>query len=320
MPVIPFVVAVILLPLTAVWVHQWAVSSSMAGMEPPPPDFGSGHMFDSIAPRYDLVNRVLALGMDTAWRKRMVQSIQQHLEAIDGTAHPQSPPHILDLATGTADVAILLAQAIPYAKIEGIDPSVHMLEHGRTKISSHRHPAVRTNVSLDVYDAQNLQRLPANSFDAATMAFGIRNVPNRPHALCEIHRVLKPSSRFCILEFSEPDDSFGVLGKVARAFIRHVVPAVGGILSGAPREYWHLQNSIQDFPSPQEFVQLLHQLQCQHDQFSSFHVQELIQLNFGSVQLYVIQVLKSENGHDDSTALPDAASADRREDVDSVQG
>lgn len=131
------------------------------------------------------------------------------------------------------------------------------------------------------------EKLSARTYDAATMSFGIRNVPDKAAALCDIHRVLKPDdSMFCILEFSEPDDSAGVLGYFAKLFIRHIVPILGGIVSGKPREYLHLQNSIKDFPTPPEFVKLMEGLKCGETGTGRFRVNEVKQMNFGSVQLY----------------------------------
>jgi demethylmenaquinone methyltransferase / 2-methoxy-6-polyprenyl-1,4-benzoquinol methylase len=203
--------------------------------EPPPPpsDYGSGEMFNAIADRYDVINRIMSLGMDTQWRQRMVQtvhaSLQPHTQDDDTSS---SPLRILDVSTGTADVALLLAKEMPRASILGIDPSDKMLEIGRTKVHQQ---GLDARIVLEQHDARDLTRLRvperASLFDAATMAFGIRNVPEKDVALCEIHRLLKDASRFCILEFAEPDpESSGVLGALARVFIRHVVPFVGGIL------------------------------------------------------------------------------------------
>jgi demethylmenaquinone methyltransferase/2-methoxy-6-polyprenyl-1,4-benzoquinol methylase len=217
------------------------------------------------------------------------------------------PPKLLDIATGTADVALLLAKSIPTASILGMDPSHNMLEIGRQKVTRQEKDA---QIQLDFGAVQDFDtKLLEHQFDGATMAFGIRNVPApREDALCQIHRVLKPNAVFCILEFSEPADDAGFLGYLARLFIRHIVPIVGGLLSGAPREYLHLQNSIQDFPSPPDFVKLMESLSCKSssssgsvdpgDQksssFGSFRVDELIQMNFGSVQLYVTTAITKE--------------------------
>lgn len=267
------------------------------GMDAPPSDFGSGHMFDAIATRYDRINRILAVGMDLEWRRQMIHKIQDSFVLVDTTAAAAAVrrPHLLDVATGTADVALLMAQAIPSASIVGIDPSPGMLQVARKKVKDHNFESV---IQLQVADAQDLTTLSAQSFDGATMAFGIRNVPDRSKALCEIHAVLKDRARFCILEFSEPDPSFGVLGIVARYFIRHVVPVLGGLLSGAPREYWHLQHSIRDFPTPTEFVQLLQSIQCPS---GTYVVEELVQMNYGSVQLYVLQKVQRHESSASST-------------------
>jgi demethylmenaquinone methyltransferase/2-methoxy-6-polyprenyl-1,4-benzoquinol methylase len=267
-----FLYALVLIPLIAIAIHHWLFNN----VATPPPDYGSGQMFDSIAPRYDLVNRVLAMNMDVGWRKVMVQQVKERAV---------KSPRILDLATGTADVAILLADGIPESTVIGVDPSNNMLQVGRVKVKDRQ---LDGRIELREKDAQNLMdSLDEKSFDAATMSFGIRNVPNREKALCEIHRVLRPNSVFCILEFSEPDEGSGMMGYLARIFIRHLVPVLGGIVSGAPREYLHLQNSIKDFPSPKEFGALMESLECGEDGRGAFRLDELIQMNFGSVQLYV---------------------------------
>ncbi len=245
-------------------------------VEPPPPDFGSGRMFDHIATRYDMINRVLALRMDVGWRKHMIRLLSERLPAGD--------VHLLDVATGTADVAMQLAAEIPSATIVGVDPSNNMLQVGREKIALQ---GLSGRIELLNGDARHLSNWEANVFDGATMAFGIRNVPERDLALCEIHRLLRPKGVIAILEFSEPDNSHGVMGKLARLFIRHVVPVVGGLLSGAPKEYAHLQNSIKDFPSPKEFRMLMQNLPC-----GGFEMLPVIHMNFGSVQLYLGTAIK----------------------------
>lgn len=270
-----------------------------AGVSPPTDDFGSGLMFDLIATRYDFINRVLAVGMDVRWRQRMVQIIESSLSATAAQDH--HPIRLLDMATGTADVALLLQKQMPTARIDGLDPSNNMLDVGRSKV-------VNTNIHLQQADAQNFAHIfGPDHFHGATMAFGIRNVPDRTKALCEIHTVLKDQARFCILEFSEPDESFGVMGQVARWFIRNAVPTLGAILSGAPREYWHLQNSIHKFPSPKEFGQILDSLECNQGE-KAFRLDEIVQLNFGSVQIYSLAALKQPPAVDSENSDIHAAS------------
>lgn len=258
----------------------------LGAVEPPPLDFGNGSQegsnFDFIAGRYDAINRVLAFRMDVGWRKVMVQKIKDHLAEID---HPK----ILDVATGTADVALMTSKRIPSATVIGVDPSNGMLDVGRQKVVKKK---MESKVKLQWADARDLSQFEPNTFDAGTMAFGIRNVSERDIALCEIYKVMKPGALFCILEFSEPDASTsGVLGWAARVMIRHVVPFVGGLLSGQPRMYKHLQNSIENFPTPEGFKDLVSGLQCSPGE-KSYHVEEIKQMNFGAVQLYSIHSLK----------------------------
>ena len=276
-----FIVMLILLPLCAI------MTQKLKQIETPPSDFGSGTMFDQIATRYDVINRVLALKMDVGWRERMTKEVKSRIPSSN-----QKPPKLLDVATGTADVALQLAKDLPTSTIVGIDPSNNMLSVGRDKIA-HRGLSDRIElITGDARDFSSLYSTQTNSFDGATMAFGIRNVPERDVALCEIHKLLKPDGVLAILEFSEPDDSHGILGIGARMFIRHIVPIVGGILSGAPREYMHLQNSIKDFPSPPNFKLLLEDLQCGPDGKGHYDMEDVIHMNFGSVQLYVGTAVK----------------------------
>jgi len=270
------IVAVLVIPLVSIMTYYTLFSDGSAA---PPKNHGSGKMFDLIATRYDFINSVLAMRMDVGWRQQMVDRVAA-ASASDGKVD------ILDIATGTAEVALLLANSIPNAQILGMDPSVNMLTVGRTKIARR---GWNERITLNEGSVQSFRtKLNANSFDAATMAFGIRNIPHpREDALCEIHRVLKKktTTKFCILEFSEPEQT-DVLSSLATLFIRHVVPVVGGILSGNPREYLHLQNSIADFPSPTNFVKVLEGLECGGGG-GRFRVDEVVQMNFGSVQLYV---------------------------------
>lgn len=294
-----------------------------AAISPPPSDYGSGSMFDSIAPRYDLINRALALNLDMSWRRRLVEEVVGAEGEIFSATYDNVK--ILDLATGTADVAILLGKAAArYNKndpplrtssttadsttVLGLDPSQNMLDIGTSKIQN----ADLTNiVRLQLGDARKLDSLVDDTFNAVTMSFGIRNVPEKEIALCEIHRVLKKGphfphlrvhpktveSKLAIMEFSEPTGP-GIMAMLARIFIRHCVPAIGAILSGYPKEYMHLQKSIADFPSPTEFVRLMESLKCpikkvggdeelEIDTFGSFRVKEVINMLFGSVQIYI---------------------------------
>jgi demethylmenaquinone methyltransferase/2-methoxy-6-polyprenyl-1,4-benzoquinol methylase len=204
------------------------------------PRGGSGAMFDRIAHRYDLLNRVLSLGIDQRWRRRAVRAL----------ALGPGPRRVLDLATGTADLALLIARSHPEVRVIGLDPAVRMLEEGRTKI---REAGFRDRIELLPGDAEHLP-FPDDHFDGVTIAFGIRNVPDRARALREMARVTRPGGRVAVLELSEPGD--GVLGRVARFHVHTLVPWVGGLLSGAS-EYRYLQRSIAAFPSADAFARLV---------------------------------------------------------------
>ena len=200
---------------------------------------GSGSMFDRIARKYDLLNRVNSLGLDQGWRRRTVAWVD-----------PQPGERILDLATGTADLAIALAERAANVHVVGVDPSENMLEIGRGKVSAHE---LDPRVKLVAGDAQALESAD-DAFDAITMAFGIRNVPDRVKALKEMCRVLRPSGRLAILELSEPRN--GLMAALARVHVRHVVPLTGALISG-PAEYRYLRESIRAFPPPEDFASVL---------------------------------------------------------------
>jgi demethylmenaquinone methyltransferase/2-methoxy-6-polyprenyl-1,4-benzoquinol methylase len=203
---------------------------------------GSGAMFDAIARRYDLVNRVISLGIDQSWRRRAVRAL-----ALGPGAS------VLDVATGTADLAILAARAYGDARVVGVDTSPKMLDIGRNKV---RALGLSARVELREGDARALE-MPDASFDGAMIAFGIRNVPDRARALAEMGRVVRPEGRVVVLELAEPaKDGGGVLGALARWHIHGVVPAVGAALSGAP-EYRYLARSIAAFPPRAEFADLM---------------------------------------------------------------
>jgi len=227
---------------------------------------GSGAMFDGIAARYDLVNRVISLGIDQSWRRKTVRALQL------GRGH-----RVLDLATGTADLAIQVARTEPGASIVGLDPSAKMLDVGRDKVVR---AGLEARVELVQGDAQALP-FPENSFDSLCIAFGIRNVPDRAKALREMARVTRPGGRIAILELSEPRS--GLLGALARFHIHTVVPYVGALLSGV-KEYQYLQRSIAAFPPADEFAALM--------KSSNLEVVAVHPLTFGVCHLYVAEAGK----------------------------
>lgn len=332
---------VVLLPIIiGIGIVQYTNYYYKTAGPPPPMDYGNGNMFNQIAARYDTINRILAMGMDISWRQRMVQIIvdrillDQPLEQVNRSSNDDATTtttkYIVDFATGTADVAILLAKEvqkrtttskdsdntssdITKVHIIGIDPSEQMIAIGRQKIV--QQDSIVPKVDLHISDVQDLTEFKTKSailYDGATMAFGIRNVPDRRKAFCEIHTTLKTNATLCILEFSEPTyANDGIIGGIlAKNFIKYIIPFLGGVLSGYYREYWHLQNSIQDFPTPKEFSRMITspQLQCNNyysddDSDSNgekrtntihgplYELDDIISMNFGSVQLYVLRTL-----------------------------
>ena len=225
------------------------------------PALGSGAMFDKIAARYDAMNRVLSFGLDRGWRRRTVRALAL------GKA-----PRVLDLATGTGDLAVDIARMHPDATVIGLDPSRQMLAIAERKLASR---GLADRVTLVRGDAQHLPYRDAE-MDAATIAFGIRNVPDRLAALREMARVVRPGGRVAVLELGEPRR--GLLARAARFHTRHVVPRLGALLSGA-REYRYLQRSIAAFPPSAEFAQLMER--------AGLRVLEVAPLTFGVCTLYV---------------------------------
>jgi demethylmenaquinone methyltransferase/2-methoxy-6-polyprenyl-1,4-benzoquinol methylase len=213
---------------------------------------GSGAMFDVVAPRYDLLNRILSMGLDQSWRRAAVSALDLG-----------ASPFVLDLATGTGDLAIMLARRHPGARIVGLDSSKRMLERCRRKLET---AGMLPRVALVVGDAQSLPFGDA-CFDAVTMAFGIRNLPDRPRALAEMSRVLKPGGRAAILELTEPRG--GIVGRLARLYLGVLVPRLGALLS-APGAYRYLRRSIIEFPHPDEFAAMLRRAGFEKERMTPF--------------------------------------------------
>lgn len=218
-------------------------------------------MFDNIADRYDLLNRIISLGIDQSWRRKTVDALGLGAQS-----------HALDLATGTADLAIMTAERAPGCRVTGVDPSVKMLEVGRAKVERHQ---LAGRIDLQEGDAQSLQ-FADNTFDGTTIAFGIRNVPDRIQGLREMARVTRPGGRIAILELSEPRG--GLMAPLARFHVHTLVPWVGSLLSGA-REYRYLQRSIEAFPPAEEFAETMRQ--------AGLNIIEIVPLTFGVAHLYV---------------------------------
>lgn len=218
-------------------------------------------MFDGIAGRYDLLNRIISLGLDQRWRKRTVTALEL-----------QPGARVLDLATGTGDVAFRILRRMPDSTVVGLDPSTGMLAVGEKKAQA---AGLGDRVEFLHGKAEELP-FDTDSFDAITIAFGIRNVADRPAALAEMARVVRPGGRIAILEGSEPPK--GILGIGARFHLHHLVPWLGAWLSGG-QEYRYLQTSIAAFPPAAAFAQQMED--------AGLRVLEVQPLTFGVCHLYV---------------------------------
>lgn len=196
---------------------------------------GSGAMFDAIAPRYDLLNRIISLGIDRSWREQTARAVGSALR-------------VLDVATGTGDLAIAIAGRSPLVRVIGVDPSEKMIAIAKDKCAP-----FGDRIELVLGDAEELP-FPDASFDATSIAFGIRNVPDRERGLREMARVTRRGGRIAVLELTEPRR--GALAPFARFHVHHVVPTIGAWLSGA-REYRYLARSIAAFPAPEEFARTM---------------------------------------------------------------
>lgn len=198
-------------------------------------------MFDRIAHSYDLLNRTLSLGRDVAWRKRMA-----------GMLPDRSEQHVLDLATGTADQILSFFRASDAIRSGvGLDLAEQMLDRGRAKIATR---GLSERISLEVGDAS---RIPFGdgTFDAVSISFGIRNVADVRAALSEMYRVLKAGGRALILECSLPSNR--LLRKIYLLYFRHVLPRLGGLISGDFEAYRYLNETVETFPSSAAFCALM---------------------------------------------------------------
>lgn len=229
---------------------------------------GSGAMFDKIAARYDLLNRLMSFGLDAAWRRRLVRSLLPEAPGNSGG----SGIEFLDVATGTADVALSIAKHYPSSRVTGLDPSTAMLEVGESKVKSR---ALSDRIELVEGDAQALP-FEDHRFAASCISFGIRNVPDRMKGLREMKRVTRPGGRVLVLELNEPER--GLLAPLAKLHVHHVVPRLGAWLSGA-KEYRYLQRSIAAFPAPEAFATMMEE--------AGLEVESTVSLGFGSAHLFV---------------------------------
>ena len=218
-------------------------------------------MFDRIAPKYDLLNKVLSVGIDKGWRKKMVAELK-----------PLKPQLMLDIATGTADVAIACMNLQP-THITGVDISALMLAEGQKKIEE---LGFAKQITLQQADSESLP-FADNSFDAITVAFGVRNFQNLDKGLSEMLRVLKPNGKVVILEFSQPEKF--PIKQLYNFYSKYILPTIGQLVSKERAAYEYLPESVAAFPYGQEFVKIMN-----HNNFVNA---KCVPLTFGIASIYV---------------------------------
>lgn len=197
------------------------------------------NMFNNIAPTYDKLNHILSLNIDKIWRRKAVRRIKRN-----------NPENVIDIACGTADSSIALAKAgIPF--VLGVDISEEMLKVGAEKLSSLK---LDSTVYLKVDDCENIS-FEDNSFDAAFIAFGIRNFEDKKKGLNELHRVLNDNGHLLILELSVPQNRF--LLSLYKLYFLNVLPFIGKKISGDSRAYTYLPQSVMNFPKPKVFLSMM---------------------------------------------------------------
>ncbi len=217
-------------------------------------------MFDNVSSNYDFLNRVLTFGIDVSWRKKVINFVST-----------QKAKNVLDIATGTGDLAIMLAQA-NIDKVTGLDISVGMLDVARKKIDTLN---LEDKIEMILGDSENLP-FSDHSFDAITVGFGVRNFENLEQGLSEIYRVLKPKGVFVVLETSQPT-KFPI--KQGFAFYsKYVIPTVGKIFSQDKNAYQYLPESAAAFPYGEKFNNILLKI--------GFNSSKIYPQTFGTATIY----------------------------------
>lgn len=200
-------------------------------------------MFDNIASSYDFLNHFLSLGIDVMWRKKAIGLLKKNLKNV-------SESYILDVATGTGDLAIETSKIGP-KKIVGLDISPKMLEVGKNKMKDKGLDAL---VDMIVGDSENLP-FDDNTFDGITVSFGVRNFENLKKGLTDMNRVLKPDGTAVIMEFSKP--KMFPFKQLFNFYFFYILPFFGKLFSKDNRAYKYLPESVQAFPEGQEMVDIL---------------------------------------------------------------
>lgn len=218
-------------------------------------------MFDSIAPAYDFMNRAMTFGIDKWWRAKAVKMIKA-----------QAPQTILDVATGTGDLAIKLARSLSIDKITGIDLSDGMIEIGKYKVSNAN---LNHKISLITGDCLDLP-FDDNTFDCVTVAYGVRNFEHLDQGYRQMYRVLNEGGMLCVIELSTPTST--LIKPLYNFYTNQIIPFVGRLISKDVRAYSYLPESIAAVPQGDEMLQLMRDAGFKHCKFK--------QLTFGTCTIY----------------------------------
>jgi demethylmenaquinone methyltransferase/2-methoxy-6-polyprenyl-1,4-benzoquinol methylase len=219
-------------------------------------------MFNNISPKYDLLNRVLSLGIDKIWRKQALNLLKK-----------DNPAYILDVATGTADLAIEAATRLKPTSIVGIDIAENMLQIGREKIEKKHLDKI---ITLQKGDSEKIN-FQDNTFDAVIVSFGVRNFQNLELGLSEIYRVLKPGGNIMVLEFSKPQNA--PFKQVYQFYFKNILPTIGKMVSKDTAAYTYLPDSVNAFPDGKAFCTILEKV--------GFGIQHFKPFTFGVCTSYV---------------------------------
>lgn len=210
-------------------------------------------MFDKIAHSYDLLNHLLSMGIDRSWRKSAIDSLR-----------PYAPSRLLDVATGTADFAIMAAQRLKLTSVLGIDLSEGMLSVGREKV---KQAGLSDTIKLQKDNCMHLS-LPDDSFDAVTVAYGVRNFSNLDKGLCEMHRVLRPEGRLVIIELTSPKQF--PMRQLFWLYAHVFMPLMGRLISKDSKAYSYLPATMEAFPQGEVMQQILEKAGFREVRFKRF--------------------------------------------------
>lgn len=221
-------------------------------------------MFNNIAGKYDFLNHTLSMGIDKGWRKKAIRKLSEI-----------NPVHILDVASGTGDLAIAAARQLPDVQVMGVDIAAQMLEVGKVKI---REGGLAERITMQVADSEALP-FADGAYDAVMCAYGVRNFENLEKGLQEMARVTRKGGRVAILEFSQPA-GFPVKHLFAFYF-KYILPLLGKIVSRHSTAYTYLPESVMAFPEGKHFCEIL--TRC------GFHDARAVPLTFGITTLYIAE-------------------------------